>query len=140
MTKHALLLLAAATFAVACSRDNRTTPSTTDAVSRTQPLAADDTGKNVRDRGANANVTPIDQSADSGDVDITRNIRKALTVDSTLSTDAQNVKIVTNAGSVVLRGPVDSAGERAAVVSKAQHVPGVTRVEDDLEVVERPNR
>lgn len=94
---------------------------------------ADDTGINTRDRAADA-VTPMDQSNEERDLEVTREIREAITADDSLSTDAQNVKIVTEAGVVVLRGPVESDQEKAAIVAIAMRTAGVSRVDDQLEV------
>jgi osmotically-inducible protein OsmY len=55
--------------------------------------------------------------------------------DDALSTNAHNVKIITDNGSVVLRGPVNSPQEKAAIEAKAKSVPGVKQVTSQLEVV-----
>jgi hyperosmotically inducible periplasmic protein len=101
--------------------------------SGTRGYDADNTGKNVRDRDDRA-VTPGDQGGSAADRELTANIRKAIVDDDSLSTNAHNVKIVTNNGVVTLRGPVKSESERATVVAKAQHVAGVKRVDNQLEV------
>jgi hyperosmotically inducible periplasmic protein len=101
--------------------------------SGTRGYDADNTGKNVRDRD-DRSVTPGDQGGSAGDRELTANIRKAIVDDDSLSTYAHNVKIVTNDGVVTLRGPVKSEKEKAMIVAKAQHVPGVKRVDNQLEV------
>ena len=98
-----------------------------------QEYAPDNSGKNVRDRDPAA-VTAGDQSNDKFDLTITQQIRKAVMADKSLSTNAQNVKIITADGVVTLRGPVKSAGEKATIAEKAKHVAGVTRVDNQLEV------
>ena len=98
-----------------------------------QHIDADNTGKNVRDRG-DATVTPTDQGGSAADRDVTAKIRKAIVDDDNLSTNAQNIKIVTRDGAVTLRGPVKSPEERAAVAAKAQQVAGVKRVDNQLEI------
>jgi hyperosmotically inducible periplasmic protein len=95
--------------------------------------AADDTGRNVRDREENAK-TADQQSNSKGDVEITRKIRHAIVEDKSLSTSAHNVKIVTIDGVVTLRGPVVSDEEKASVATKAKKVAGVSKVENQLEV------
>ena len=73
---------------------------------------ADSTAKNRRDKD-HATLTPIDQAQGSRhDVDLTRQIRRALMADPTLSTNAKNIKIVTLNGRTTLRGPVKTAGEQ----------------------------
>jgi hyperosmotically inducible periplasmic protein len=93
---------------------------------------ADNTGRNVRDRGES--VTPPDQSNNAADVETTAKIRKAIVDDDNLSTNAHNVKIVTRDGAVTLRGPVKSAAEKEAIAAKAQQVAGVKRVDNQLEI------
>jgi osmotically-inducible protein OsmY len=51
-----------------------------------------------------------------------------------LSTDAKNVKVITQNGHVTLRGPVESAAEKATIEGKAVQVAGAGRVTSELEV------
>jgi hyperosmotically inducible protein len=90
------------------------------------------TERNVRDRADT--LTPMDQGQNQQDIDISANIRKALVDDDNLSTNAQNVKVITNGGVVTLRGPVNTPQEKATVEEKAKAVAGVTRVDSQLEV------
>ena len=94
---------------------------------------ADDTGKNVRDRGDDT-LTPTDQGNSAADRELTAKIRKAIVADDALSIQAQNVKIITIDGSVTLRGPVKTAAEKAAVAAKAKQIAGANRVDDQLEI------
>jgi hyperosmotically inducible periplasmic protein len=99
------------------------------------PVPADSTEKNVRDRDDNATLTPSDQAQGSKqDVDKTRRIRKALMSDKTLSTNAQNIKIVTLKGRTTLRGPVKNLAEQESILKKARKVVGTKNVENQLEV------
>ena len=109
-------------FVSACDR-------TTDA-SRT---AADNTARNVRDKDASL-PTPVDQGGSEADRTITQHVRKAVVDNDALSTNAHNVKIITQDGVVTLRGPVNTAAEKVTVVAAARSAPGVTRVDDQLEV------
>jgi osmotically-inducible protein OsmY len=94
---------------------------------------AENTGKNVRDRDGDT-LTAFDQGNSEQDLQITANIRKAIVDDDALSTNAHNVKVITNAGNVVLRGPVETAKEKAVIEAKAKSVAGVVRVNNQLEV------
>jgi hyperosmotically inducible periplasmic protein len=94
--------------------------------------APDDTGKNVRDRGAT--LTPMDQGGSAADRELTATIRKAIVDDGSLSTNAHNVKIITVDGVVTLRGPVKTPAEKAAVAATAEKAKGVKRVDNQLEV------
>jgi hyperosmotically inducible periplasmic protein len=94
---------------------------------------ADDTGRNVRDRDADT-LTSGDQSESAGDIKLTQEIRKAVVADDTLSTTAQNVKIITVGGIVTLRGPVQTAEEKAKIAAKAEQIAGGGKVQNQLEV------
>jgi hyperosmotically inducible protein len=94
---------------------------------------ADNSEKNVRDRGGDT-VTPMEQGGSAADREVTAAIRRAIVDDDSLSTNAQNVKIVTVDGVVTLRGPVKSAAEKAMVAAKAEKTKGVKRIENQLEV------
>jgi hyperosmotically inducible protein len=95
--------------------------------------AADNSARNVVDR-QDAAVTSGDQSNAQSDLDATQMIRRAVVADSSLSINAQNVKIVTSKGVVTLRGPVASAEEKANIGQKAKEVAGITRVDNLLEI------
>jgi osmotically-inducible protein OsmY len=94
---------------------------------------ADNTGKNVRDRGDDT-LTPTDQGGSEADRELTARIRKAIVADDELSMLAHNVKIITVDGSVTLRGPVENASEKAAVAAKAKQIAGASRVDNQLEI------
>jgi len=97
---------------------------------------ADDTARNVRDRGGDT-ATADKQSNDPADVEVTRRIREAIVRNDRLSTSAHNVKIVTNAGVVTLRGPVLNEEERATIAATALQVEGVKRIDNQLEIARR---
>lgn len=113
-----------------------TTPSGTQKVEVKTHYDRDNTGVNVRDRDP-ATVTPFNQNENKADLAITQDIRKALMADKALSTDAKNIKVVTENGNVVLRGPVASADEISAIVAKVKSVKGVKNVDNRLEVIQR---
>ena len=103
----------------------------------TNPAAqqpADNTGRNVRDRDDTQPPTAGQQSNDAEDVRVTAEIRKAVVADDSLSVNAHNVKIITQAGVVTLRGPVKSEQEKGKIAEKARGVPGVKRVDNLLEI------
>jgi osmotically-inducible protein OsmY len=97
------------------------------------PNDADNTGRNVRDRDPQTR-TPFDQQENAADLKITQEIRQAVSDDDSLSTDAQNVKIMTANGRVTLRGPVKSAAEREKIVQAATRAAGEGNVDDQIEV------
>jgi hypothetical protein len=105
-----------------------------DRSNRPQPNAAhpDNTAVNARDRDANVK-TPIDQNENQPDIDVTAKIRQRV-VDTKMSVDAQNVKIITQDGKVTLRGPVKTADEKKQIEDIAREVAGASNVDSQLEV------
>jgi hyperosmotically inducible periplasmic protein len=97
------------------------------------PVAPDNSAVNVRDRDPGA-MTASEQSNAKSDVELTREIRRAVVKDHSLSMLAHNVKIVTANGSVTLRGPVKTEEEKNAIASKAQQIAGADKVDNQLEV------
>jgi len=96
----------------------------------------DNTGVNVRDR-SDAVKTPINQNENQRDVNITADIRKRV-VDTEMSVNAQNVKIITQDGQVTLRGPVKDMAEKNAIDAIAKEVAGAEHVDNQLEVEAKP--
>lgn len=96
----------------------------------------DNTGRNERSRQA-GKLEATDQSNQEADVDLTAKIRRAITDDSSLSTNARNIKIITVGGKVTLRGPVDSEAERQKVEQIAKQAAGSATVTNEIEVKKR---
>ena len=94
--------------------------------------APDNTAVNVRDRGGDK-VTAQDQAENEADRKVTQEVRKAIVDDDSLSTNAKNVKVITIDGVVTLRGPVANEQEKNKVAAKVSAVPGVKRLENQLE-------
>ena len=94
-----------------------------------QTTPPDNTRTNQRDRDK-SHPTAGQQSGNSSDLQITRDIRRALTSDKSLSTYAKNIKIITQNGNVTLRGPVRSEQDKQAIEAKANEVaPGHVKSE-----------
>jgi len=130
MNRAVLALLCG--LALGCNESTR--PNRTDVTTQKPAVDTDNTGRNVRDRDQ-ATKTPIDQNENKNDVNLTASIRKRV-VDTKMSTDAHNVKIITQDGKVTLRGPVDSAEEKAKIEELATDVAGKGQVDNQLEVKE----
>jgi BON domain len=94
----------------------------------------DNSGLNVRDRSSGA-VTADSQPNSKDDVELTARIRRAIMSDRSLSTLAQNIKVISANGQVTLRGPVRSDQEKNAIASDVHRVVGVNNVDNRLEVV-----
>lgn len=93
----------------------------------------DNSKVNARD-SKTAQKTAEDQSNAGSDVEITQKIRKAVVDDSTLSTYAHNVKIITAKGKVTLKGPVRSDSEKTAIEAKARDIVGATNVVNQITI------
>jgi hypothetical protein len=78
--------------------------------------------------------TADQQKMNPADRAITQKIRKAIHEDTTLSTYAHNVKIITQDGKVTLRGPVRSEDEKSNIEAKAVTVAGQGNVTNQLEI------
>ena len=128
-----IFLLMAAVGLTACGRDRSARNEGAGDASKSTSTAPDNTGRNERDRAADAK-TAGDQSENEADRTITQSVRQAITSDDALSTSAQNVKIITQDGTVTLRGPVKNDKEKQNIEAKAKQVAGVKRVENQLEV------
>jgi osmotically-inducible protein OsmY len=89
---------------------------------------------NTKQNKDQSSPTADDQKMNPADRAIAQKIRKALHDDSTLSTYAHNVKIISQDGKVTLRGPVRSEDEKAAIEAKAVSIAGTGNVTNLLEV------
>jgi len=113
------------------------TPSIFAQAPKGQSVPADNTKINQRDR--NTGIPTADQQKGSrSDAEITRQVRRSITDDKSLSTYAKNVKVITKDGNVTLRGPVRSEDERKAIEAKANEVAGATHVKNELQVAAKP--
>jgi hyperosmotically inducible periplasmic protein len=94
-----------------------------------QQTAPDNTKVNRTDQ-----LSADKQNNGKRDLAITRDIRRALVADKSLSAYAHNVKVITANGEVTLKGPVRSDEERKAVEAKAVGVAGQGRVANELTI------
>jgi osmotically-inducible protein OsmY len=103
-------------------------------VSQVEPARpADNTGINARDKSG-ATKVPTDQSGAKSDIELAAAVRRAIVDDESLSTLAHNVKVVTQGGTVTLRGPVQNEEEKRQVGQLARLTPGVTNVDNQLDI------
>jgi osmotically-inducible protein OsmY len=94
----------------------------------------DNTKVNKRDRNA-GEVTADQQKVNATDQDLTKRIRQSIMSDKSLSTYAHNIKIISQNGTVTLKGPVKSDDEKKAVMAKAVAVAGsADKVTDQISV------
>jgi hyperosmotically inducible periplasmic protein len=78
----------------------------------------DNTAVNKRDRSP-SEVTADQQKMNASDRALTAKIRKAVVADKNLSTYAHNIKIISQNGTVTLKGPVQSDDEVRSIMAKA---------------------
>jgi hyperosmotically inducible periplasmic protein len=109
-----------------------------DTDSQKTPSAADDTKINQRDRNK-TEPTADQQKENRSDRELTRDIRRALVKDKSLSTYAHNVKIISENGMVTLKGPVRSEEEKQAVEAKAVAVAGQGKITNEIHVAPSKN-
>jgi hyperosmotically inducible periplasmic protein len=83
----------------------------------------DNTAVNKRDRDP-AEATADQQKMNSADRTLTAKIRRSIVSDKSLSTYAHNVKVISQNGTVTLKGPVHSDDEATTIVSKATYEAG----------------
>ena len=94
----------------------------------------DNTKVNRQDRNANQ-PTADQQKNNASDLDLTKNIRRSIVEDKSLSSYAHNVKVISQNGTVTLKGPVKSEAEKSAIVSKAVSLAGgADKVIDQMSV------
>lgn len=82
----------------------------------------------------NTAIKADDAKKNKPDREITRQIRRAVVKDKSLSVKAHNVKIDTKDGQVTLKGPVKTEEEKAAIEKAAARVAGKGKVTNELEV------
>ena len=93
------------------------------AVAAVQP---DNTQVNTRDQNENE-LTADQQADDEADRAMTKEIRQSIMRDKSLSSYAHNIKIISQAGMVTLKGPVRSSREKRSILKKALAVTGSSK-------------
>jgi hyperosmotically inducible periplasmic protein len=101
--------------------------------SSAQEPAPDNTKVNERDK-SKAEPTANQQKENLPDREISRQIRRSIMQDKSLSAYAHNVKVISQNGMVTLRGPVRSDEEKGTVEAKAAEIAGKNNVTSQLEV------
>ncbi len=100
----------------------------------TSALEPDNTRVNTRDRNS-AELTADQQQENATDRELTNKIRQSVIADKSLSTYAHNIKIISQDGRVTLKGPVESADEKIAIVAMAVSAAGdAAKVTDQISV------
>lgn len=93
----------------------------------------DNTKVNKQDRSPDA-VTADQQKNDRSDRELTKKIRQAIVKDKSLSSYGHNVKVISQNGTVTLRGPVHSEEEKTAIEAHAAEIAGHDNVKSEIAV------
>jgi len=102
-------------------------------VQAAQNTAPDNTRVNKADR--DSSQPTADQGKNSmSDRDMEKHIRRDVVKDKSLSTYGHNVKIISDHGTVTLRGPVHSDDEKRAIEEHARKYAGDGHVTNELTV------
>lgn len=102
--------------------------------STTPALQPDNTQINMRDRNADE-ATADQQQENEADRTMTQMIRQSVMEDKSLSSYAQNIKIISQDGVVTLKGPVSSENEKRIILEKSVAVTGNTdKVIDQISI------
>ena len=117
----------------------RAAPRDRQSPSDNKAVKQDNTAVNKGDRAAGAQ-TAGQQSNGKSDLDMTRQIRRAIVNDKSLSMYAHNIKIITQHGQVTLKGPVRTDEEKLAVEAKAADVAGAANVTSQVSVAPRKTK
>ena len=96
--------------------------------------ASDNTKTNERDQSS-YELTADQQSLSRKDAELTRQIRKEIMRDKSLSIYAQNVKIISMNGLVTLKGPIRTEDEQRRILQKAKSFAGAANVVDQMDIV-----
>jgi len=120
------LLTSALIVDVGCSRER-------EAPKSTAAIELDNFRHNAQVHNEETKTTES-QSESESDRAISQNIRDVFRADDSLSTNAKNIKIITNQGMVTLRGPVKNKQEKTAIEATAKRVTGVKSVDSQLEI------
>jgi hyperosmotically inducible protein len=100
--------------------------------------AVDNSSINQRDRNHAALTADSQSKSSKDDNELSRQIRRELMKDNSLSIYGKNVKIITQNGITTLRGPVHTLAERNEVAVDAKHVAGNENVFNEIEVKQKP--
>jgi hyperosmotically inducible periplasmic protein len=98
-----------------------------------QNAAPDNTRVNKSDRD-NSQPTADQAKNNMSDRDLEKNIRRDVVKDKSLSSYGHNVKVISQHGTVTLRGPVHTEDEKRAVEEHARKYAGDGHVNDELTV------
>jgi len=130
--RYGTFLLMASLSIAGCNSTDSTTNDNLVKQGSSNDVDRDNSVVNKRDHDGRLQ-TPIDQNENSADINTTASIRRTI-VDTKMSVNAKNVKIITQDGFVTLRGPVKSPEEKLRIEEIARSVVGVKTIDSQLDV------
>jgi len=83
----------------------------------------------------NKELNSQDQGSSESDIKLTQNIRQDIVAQDQFSTEAKNIKVITIAGKVTLKGPVKSMDEKNRLQSIAVKIAGAKNVVNEITVI-----
>ena len=98
-------------------------------------VAKQDMSPNPRVVSQQDGLTVGDQSNRPADLETVKRIRRELMNDDSLSTKAKNVKVIVANNGVTLKGPVNTAAEREAILKHAYITAPKHRIYNQMSVV-----
>lgn len=98
-------------------------------------IARQDISPNPRVVSQQDGITVGDQSNRPADLETVKRIRRELMKDDSLSTKAKNVKVIVANNGVTLKGPVNTAAEREAILKHAYITAPKHRIYNQMSVV-----
>lgn len=137
MKVHRMLMAALVVTALACGDRDRNPQQSAEAerAEARRDIAAEQ--PDVATPQEQSAPTASDQPENQADRDLAAAIRQQLMADSSLSTAAHNVTIVSEGSNVTLRGQVETQDEKSRVEAAARQTPGVSIVDNLIEVAEQ---
>jgi hypothetical protein len=127
------MMVALASAALACGdRTEQRTAAESERLEARRDIAAEP--PDVAAQGEYEAPTASDQPENAADRELVAAIRQQLMADEALSTAAQNVTIVSEGGSVTLRGRVSTPDEKSRVETAARQAPGAGQIDNQIEV------
>lgn len=135
MHKSVPIVLAALAM-VACEDRTSTPPrSTVTPAPSTTPNTTPRTTPSTPSSPSTTSPTPgLPGSADAANRTLSTEVKRVLSSVQGMSDAAQNITVTANNGVVTLRGTVDTRAQKDALEEKARAVPGVTQVDNQIEV------
>ena len=132
MRIHTTMMVALAVAALACGdRTEQRTAADAEGMEARRDMA---TEPDVATPPEDTAPTASDQPENAADRELVAGIRQQLMADESLSTAAQNVTIVSEGGSVTLRGQVNTSDEKTRIETAARQTPGVGQIDNQIEV------